>query len=59
MDLYQRLFAGQALGDDEYVLSADEKTSIQARCRCHSTLPPGAARGMRIEHEYDRGGALA
>jgi hypothetical protein len=59
LDLYQRLFAGQMLGDDEYVISADEKTSIQARCRCHPTLPPGAARAMRIEHEYDRGGALA
>jgi transposase len=47
LDLYQRIFQGQLLGDDEYVLSADEKTSIQARCRCHPTLPPGVARGMR------------
>src|SRR5262249_27526227 len=37
----------------------DEKTSIQARCRCHPTLPPGRARAMRVEHDYDRGGALA
>jgi transposase len=59
LDLYQRLFAGQTLGDDEYVVSADEKTSIQARCRCHPTLPPGRARMMRVEHEYDRGAALA
>ncbi|MFU8855249.1 transposase, partial [Micromonospora sp. SL1-18] len=35
------------------------KTSIQARCRCHPTLPPGRSRLMRVEHEYDRGGALA
>jgi transposase len=41
------------------VLSADEKTSIQARCRCHATQPAGPARGMRVEHEYDHGGALA
>src|SRR6202043_2027195 len=34
-------------------------TSIQARCRCHPTLPPGRSRLMRVEHEYDRGGALA
>jgi DDE superfamily endonuclease len=46
------------LADDEYVVSADEKTSIQCRCRCHPTLPPAAARAMRVEHEYDRGGAL-
>jgi hypothetical protein len=43
----------------EFVVSADEKTSIQARCRCHPTLPPGVARTMRVEHEYERGGALA
>jgi hypothetical protein len=59
LDLYQRRFPGRTLGDDEYVLSADEKTSIQARCRCHPSLPPGVARAMRVEHEYERGGALA
>jgi DDE superfamily endonuclease len=53
------VFAGEALSDDEYVVSADEKTSIQARCRCHPSLPAGAARTMRVEHEYERGGALA
>jgi DDE superfamily endonuclease len=26
---------------------------------CHPTLAPGRARAMRIEHDYDRGGALA
>jgi hypothetical protein len=41
------------------VICADEKTSIQARCRCHPTLPPGRARLMRVEHEYERQGAVA
>jgi len=59
LDLDQRVFAGQPLGENEYVISADEKTSIQARCRCHPTLPPGRARVMRVEHEYERRGALA
>ena len=59
LDLYAGTFEGQALGDREYVICADEKTSIQARCRCHPTLAPGQARLMRVEHEYDRGGALA
>ena len=59
LDLYARHWHGQPLTDDEYVLSADEKTSIQCRCRCHPTLPPAAARAMRVEHEYERGGALA
>jgi transposase len=59
LDLYARVWDGIPLGDDEYVISSDEKTSIQARCRCHPTLPPGKSRTMRINHEYDRGGALA
>jgi len=59
LDLYQRRFQGRRLEPDEFVISADEKTSIQARCRCHPTLPPGVARMMKVEHEYQRGGALA
>lgn len=59
LDLYARVFDGEPLGEDDYVLCSDEKTSIQARCRCHPTLPPGVARRMRVEHEYERGGALA
>lgn len=59
LDLYARSFDGTPLGDDEYVVSSDEKTSIQARCRCHPTLTPGRARAMRVNHEYDRGGAVA
>ena len=59
LDLYDRVFQDQELELDAYVISADEKTSIQARCRCHPTLPPGVARTMRVEHEYQRGGALA
>ena len=59
LDLYARRFQGRRLESGEFVISADEKTSIQARCRCHPTLPPAVARVMRIEHEYERGGALA
>lgn len=60
LDLYARTFEGVPLGEDEYVVSSDEKTSIQARCRCcHPTLAPGRARAMRVNHEYGRGGALA
>jgi hypothetical protein len=59
MDLNAGTFGGVPLGADEYVVSSDEKTSIQARCRCHPTLAPGQARAMRVNHEYRRGGALA
>ncbi|MER6691806.1 IS630 family transposase [Streptomyces minutiscleroticus] len=59
LDLYVGNFEDTPLGEDEYVISADEKTSIQARCRCHPTLAPGQARAMRVNHTYGRGGALA
>lgn len=59
LDLYAREWEGRPLRADEHVLSADEKTSIQARIRCHPTLPVRSGRAMRVEHEYDRGGALA
>jgi transposase len=59
LDLYAGIWDGQPLGAGDYVICADEKTSIQARCRCHPTLPPGKARAMRVEHDYNRGGALA
>jgi len=59
LDLYAGIWDGEPLGGNDYVICADEKTSIQARCRCHPTLPPGKARAMRVEHDYKRGGALA
>src|SRR5213594_3769830 len=59
LDLYERRWQGQALRADEFVLSTDEKTSIQARTRCHPTLPPAPGVAMRIEHEYKRCGAWA
>ncbi|MEV6648762.1 IS630 family transposase [Amycolatopsis sp. NPDC051371] len=59
LDLYERRWAGRKLGPREYVISSDEKTSIQARCRCHPALAPGQARMMRVNHEYERGGAVA
>jgi hypothetical protein len=59
LDLYAGLCDDRPLGPGDFVVCADEKTSIQARCRCHPTLAPGQARAMRIEHDYRRGGALA
>jgi transposase len=59
LDLYARKWEGEALGENDYVISADEKTSIQARCRCHPTLPPARSRVMRVNHTYARHGALA
>ena len=59
LDLYQGFWEGQPLGANDYVISADEKTSIQARIRLHPTLPPQPKEAMRVEFEYERGGALA
>jgi DDE superfamily endonuclease len=59
LDLYASCWEGKTLGKHDYVISADEKTSIQARIRCRPTLAPASTRDMRVEHEYDRGGALA
>jgi hypothetical protein len=59
LDLYARRWNGKTLHDDEFVVSADEKTSIQARARRHPSLPPQPASPMRVEHEYKRCGAWA
>ncbi|HUG24298.1 hypothetical protein [Piscinibacter sp.] len=59
LDLYERRWQGRPLREDEYVISADEKTSIQARLRIHPSLPTGPGETMRVEHEYARGGAWA
>ncbi len=59
LDLYARTWDGKPLGTNDYVISADEKTSIQARCRCHPTLPPGKGRMIRVNHDYHRRGAVA
>jgi DDE superfamily endonuclease len=58
LDLYAGWWEGRRLGRKDFIISADEKTSIQARVRCHPTLPTGPGRPMRVEHEYERGGAL-
>jgi hypothetical protein len=57
LDLYHRRWRGTPLGPRDYVLSADEKTSIQARKRKHPSLPPASGRPIYVEHEYARCGA--
>ncbi len=58
LDLYAGEWDGHPLKDDEFVISADEKTSIQARIRCHRSIAATARHPMLVEHEYERGGAL-
>ena len=58
LDLYAGVWEGKPLGPKDYVLSMDEKTSIQARRRCHEEMPPEPQQTRRIETEYERKGAL-
>ncbi len=59
LDLYQRVWDGVALGEDEYVISADEKSQLQALSRRHPEQPPAPGRTRRVEFEYRRHGTLA
>ena len=59
LDLYHRLWEGQPLGPQDFVLSADEKTQIQIRRRRHPTTPPAPGRPLRVESEYARDGTCA
>lgn len=59
LDLYFRLFEGIPLEADDYVISADEKTSIQARHRKAASVGPMPHKARLVEFEYDRMGAWA
>lgn len=59
LDLYQRIWDGAELGDDEYVLSTDEKSQLQILSRRHPGLPPAPGRAGRVEFEYERHGTVA
>jgi hypothetical protein len=58
LDLYAGLWAGNPLTAKDFIISSDEKTSIQARLRRHPGSGPGPHRRRRVEFEYERGGAL-
>jgi hypothetical protein len=59
LDLYHGTWEDEPLGPNDYVIGADEKTSIQARKRIIPTVPPAPGQTGRVEHEYERRGALA
>ena len=58
LDLYARRWHGELLHPGDFVICADEKTQIQARQRSYPTAAAAPGRGQRVEHDYDRGGAL-
>lgn len=59
LDLYQGFYQGKPLQPGDRILSFDAKPSIQARGRCHETIPAAPGKPVRVEHEYVRHGALA
>jgi hypothetical protein len=59
LDLYQGIWEGKPLRCHDFIISSDEKTSIQARRRLVPVTAPSAGRYGRVEHEYERMGALA
>jgi transposase len=59
LDLYARVWDGVELGPDDYVISADEKSQLQALSRCHPELATAPGRERRVEFEYERHGTLA
>jgi transposase len=59
LDLYARRWDDMPLGPDDYVISADEKSQLQALSRRHRGLGCGPGRVRRVEFEYKRGGTLA
>jgi hypothetical protein len=58
LDLYAGRWQGERLHPGDFVVCADEKPSIQARRRKAQTLPATLAGGQKVEHEYERMGAL-
>jgi hypothetical protein len=58
LDLYAGFWQGERLHPGDYVICADEKPSIQARRRRSPTLPAARGEGQKVEHEYERKGAL-
>jgi transposase len=59
LELYARMWDGAVLGPRDYVISADEKSQLQALARRHPDRPVGPGRARRVEFEYKRGGTLA
>jgi transposase len=59
LDLYARTWQGAELGPDDYVISADEKSQLQALRRRHPGRPAGPGHPRQVEFEYRRGGTLA
>ncbi len=59
LDLYERRWEGQRLHPGDYVISADEKSQLQALLGRHDPVAPAPGRPGLTEFEYQRHGTLA
>jgi hypothetical protein len=59
LDLYERRWEGELLHPGDYVISADEKSQLQALLGRHDPVAPAAGRPGLREFEYTRLGTLA
>lgn len=59
LDLYHGFWAGEPLGPDDYLISADEKCGLQILSRLHPTRAPIPGQAGQVEFEYERLGTLA
>jgi hypothetical protein len=58
LELYKGFWQGKPLGERDFVICADEKTSIQARQRRYPSQSSAANQLALFEHEYQRQGAI-
>jgi hypothetical protein len=59
LDLYERRFEGELLHPGDYVISADEKSQLQALLGRHAPVAPAPGHPGLCEFEYERRGTLA
>jgi hypothetical protein len=59
LDLYERRWEGKLLHPGDYVISADEKSQLQAMLARHQLVAPGPGRPGLRECEYTRLGTMA
>ena len=58
LDLYQKIWRGRELRDTQFVISADEKTGIQALRRADANRPLRPGGPTRVESDYQRRGTV-
>lgn len=59
LDLYAHRREGQPLGADEFVISAEEKMTVQASRLIHPAIAAVPEQAMKVEHKHESRRAVA